>query len=342
MAINKPQFNKPGFIGQFTGVLDQFENAERFGKEFASDGINRIIFVGCGAPHYMMRLLAYWGQKSAVNTDIRVYYSAELISQDPAAIDEKTLVIMGSHSGTTRETLDAAEYLHSKPCKTIAITQEQASPLGLATKICLPYGKTTQGYFSAYILAQTLFSAFLYQREQGWKFHQALMDSLPKLPSALADAKEANLANALAQAKTMVDENLLYVLGAGPMYTTAYVFAACFLMEMQWMHAHALTAADFFHGPFEVVDRSIPLLVLIGEDASRGEGERLKRFAAKYAGNTLIYDSRDFEMKDIHADVRPIVAPFILDSALTGLVEELAVLRSHPLTTRRYMGKVDY
>ena len=113
------------------------------------------------------------------------------------------------------------------------------------------------------------------------------MDSLPKLPAALADAKEANLANAQAQAKAMVDENLLYVLGAGPMYTTAYVFAACFLMEMQWMHAHALTAADFFHGPFEVVDRSIPLLVLIGEDPSRAEGERLKRFAEQICRKNL-------------------------------------------------------
>ena len=342
MTIKKPQFDRSEFIEQFKGALDLFKEAERLGKEFAAEGIDRVIFVGCGAPHYMMRLLAYWGQKYTVSTDIRVFYSAELISQDPTAIDEKTLVILGSHSGTTRETLDAAEYLRSRPCKTMAITQECSSPLGLATKFCLPYGKTTQGYFSAYILAQVLFSAFLNERESNWKLHKAIMDSLPKLPAALADAKEANLANAQIQAKSMVDVNLLYVLGAGPMYTTAYVFAACFLMEMQWMHAHALTAADFFHGPFEVVDRTTPLLVLIGEDASRTEGERLKTFAAKYAGKNLIYDSLDFEMKGIHADVRPIVAPFILDSALTGFVEALAVLRGHPLTTRRYMGKVDY
>jgi fructoselysine 6-phosphate deglycase len=83
-------------------------------------------------------------------------------------------------------------------------------------------------------------------------------------------------------------------------------------------------------------------LILIGEDNGRSEGERLKQFGAKYSGKNFVYDSQDFEMKGIHADVRPIVAPLILDSALTGLVEELAVLRGHPLTTRRYMGKVDY
>jgi fructoselysine 6-phosphate deglycase len=335
-------FNKQEFINQFSGALAQVEKAAQFGKEFANNGLNRIILAGCGAPHYMMRVLAYWGQKCATSTDIRVYHSSELISKNPAAINEKTLVILGSHSGTTRETLDAAKFLRSKPCKTISITQDESSLLGSATTLSLSYGKSAQGYFSAYILAQALYSAFLNERERNWKFHSALMESLPNLPSALADAKEANLANAAIQAKALAGENLLYVLGSGPMYTTAYVFAACFLMEMQWMHAHALTAADFFHGPFEVVDKTTPLLVLIGEDPSRPESERVKRFCAQYAGKNFVYDSRDFDMKGIHEDIRTVVAPFILDSALTGLVEELAVLRDHPLTTRRYMGKVDY
>lgn len=342
MPVQNKNFNKTEFISKFSGALDQVNDARQMGKALAGEGINRIIFVGCGAPYYMMRLLAYWGQKSAISTDFHVYYSAELVNQNPAVIDEKTLVILCSHSGTTKETLDVAKFLQSKPCITLAITQEVSSPIAMATEKSLPYGKTTQGYFSSYILAQTFFSTFLNKTEKNWGLHSALMESLPNLPSALADAKEENLANAAAQAKDLAIENLIYVLGAGPMYTTAYVFAACFLMEMQWMHAHAFTVADFFHGPLEVVDTTIPLLVLIGEDPSRAEGERMKRFSAQYAGTSFVYDSREFDMKGIHADVRPIVAPFILDSALTSLVEELATVRGHPMTTRRYMGKVDY
>ena len=342
MPEQNTRFDRTDFINQFSGALDQIGNAAQLGKDFAAEGINRIIFAGCGAPHYMMRLLAYWGLKSAIQTDIRVYYSSELVSQNPAAIDEKTLVILGSHSGTTRETVEAAKFLQSKPCKTISITQEETSPLASTTSNSLIYGKTSQGYFSAYILAQILFSAYLNEREKGWGYHSALMKSLPILPDALAEAKLANLANAAVQAKALAGQNLLYVLGAGPMFTTAYVFAACFLMEMQWMHAHALSAADFFHGPFELVDKMTQLLVLVGEDPSRLDGERVKRFCAQYAGSSFVYDSRDFEMKGIRAEIRPIVAPLILDSALTSLVEELAALRGHPLTTRRYMGKVDY
>lgn len=342
MPISPRKFDRNEFIGQFKGALSQAASSEQLGKMAAEEGINRIIFSGCGAPYHMMRLLSYWGQKYSANTDIRVYSAAELVSQDPVAIDEKTLVILISHSGATHETLDAAKFLQSKPCKTLSISQEKSSLLGLATMDTLPYGKTTQGYFSAFMLAQVLFSAFLNKREKSWDLHSVLIESLINLPSVLADAKEINLDKAAAQASLLVSEALLYVLGAGPMFTTAYVFASCFLMEMQWMHAHALTAADFFHGPFEAIDKSIPLFVLIGEDPSRPEGERLKRFCAQYAGSSFIYDSRDFEMRGIPPKVRPIVAPFVLDSALTGVVEELAILRKHPLTIRRYMGKVDY
>lgn len=335
-------FIKEDFFGQFSGALGLIKVAEQAGIDFARTGIKRVIFSGCGAPFYLMRSLAYWGWKVAVNTDIRVVYSAELVSQNSAALDEDTLVILGSHSGTTQETVAAAEFLKQKPCKTLSITQNAASPLGKTTDDTLAYGNTTQGYFSAFILLQAFFSAFLHEREKGWDLHPILMASLPNLPEALAEAKIANLGTAKMQAAVMAGQKLLYVVGAGPMFTTAFVFASCFLMEMQWMHAHAFTAADFFHGPFEVIDQSVPVLVLVGEDPGRSEGERVRKFCAQYAGPSFIYDSRNFQMKGIHTSIRPIVAPYILDSALTNLVEELAVLNDHPLTTRRYMGKVVY
>jgi fructoselysine 6-phosphate deglycase len=340
--MKRPIFNRDKFIHQFSTAMDQIDNAAKMGRGFAENGITRIFFTGCGAPHYMMRLLAYWGQKYAATTDIRVFRSSDLIHQHPKAIDANTLVILGSHSGTTKETINCAKFLQSKPCRTLSITQELSSPLASITENSLAYGKSEQGYFSSYILAQTLFSSYLDKREAAWKFHSALMESLPNLASALADAKSANRQNALKQAKNLAQEKMIYILGAGPMYTTAFVFAACFLMEMQWMHAHALRIEDFFHGPLEVLDNDISIIVLIGEDDSRVEGERAKRFCVKYSDKCFVYDSQDHKMNGIHADARAILAPFILDAALTSLVDELANLREHPLETRRYMGKVDY
>ena len=49
MAIKEFKFNKSEFIEQFKGALDQLKEAERLGKEYVGERINRILFVGCGA-----------------------------------------------------------------------------------------------------------------------------------------------------------------------------------------------------------------------------------------------------------------------------------------------------
>jgi len=316
--------------------------AEELGSQHAQDGFQRIFFVGCGAPRIMMKALTYWGERFAHYTDIRVYHSAEFIHQDFPSIDAKTIVFLESHSGTIGETVEAAKHVRSKPCLTLAVTQDNGSPLAKIVHQTLAYGVSKQGYFSSLIITFAWMSAFLSAREPAWTFHRELMSSLRNLPTALADAREANRERAMEEARLLKNAQLLYVVGAGPMFTTAYVLASCFLMEMQWMHAHPLSAADFFHGPLEVVDASTPLILLIGEDPSRPIAERVRDFCEKFAPEAITYNSREFDMRGIHKAVRPMVAPFILDAALTSLVEELSILRNHPLSTRRHLSLEEY
>lgn len=134
----------------------------------------------------------------------------------------------------------------------------------------------------------------------------------------------------------------MYVVAGGPMSTTAYVLGVCVLMEMQWMHVQSVVAAEFFHGPFEIVDETTPLILLVGEDPSRPEAERVVRFCKKYTERLMIYDSRDFAMPGIAEEIRPIVAPMILEAALSRFPAHLAVWHNHPLSTRRYMWKTEY
>jgi fructoselysine 6-phosphate deglycase len=339
---NQQAFDLQVFINQFDGALRVLEDANLLGKALGESKLTRIFFVGCGASYFMMNVLAYWINRCARNLEIRLYYSAEFLHQDPLALDEETLVILASHSGKTAETVAAAMYLSQKPCRTVSITQEVDSPLGSSTNETIAYGPTEQGYFSSYILCQALVSALVNELEDVWVYHDRILGSLPALPAALAEAKKANQKNAVDQAKSLRDCKQLYVIGAGPMFTTAYTFASCFLMEMQRMHAHPLVAAEFFHGPFEVVDKSTPLIVLVGEDPSRPEAERVVEFCKRFNENYIVYDSREYPMGEIPPEVRPLYSPFVVDAALTSLVEQLAVVRQHPLELRRYMGKVDY
>jgi fructoselysine 6-phosphate deglycase len=335
-------FDKEDFIKEFTGALSMLPMAESEGIKAAQMGHNRLIFAACGAPHQMMRSIQYWTDKYAASTDVRVFHAGEFVHHNPASLDDRTIVFLGSHSGTTREVIEAAEFLKGKSCRTYAFTQHMDSALGKNVDQVFPYGLSNQGYFSSLMLTLAFTSGFLKEREKGWDLHEDLISSLPNLPGALADAKSEWQEKGRSAAIEMKDAVSAYFIGSGPAYTTAYIFAACFLMEMQWMHAFPLSAAEFFHGPFEVLDKETPVVLLLGEDGSRPEAERVLNFCRNYLNEPITYDSRDFSMPGIHQKIRAIAAPFILDSAMTTIVESLSELNQHPMTTRRYMGKVDY
>lgn len=334
--------NNKEFTDEFSGALKILGDAENEGRKAAQDGFVKLFFVGCGAPYQMMKSVNYWADRFCSTINVRSYHAGEFVNLDPAALDEQVIVLLGSHSGTTREVVSAAETLKEKPCKTFAFTQKADSPLASAVDRVFAYGASKQGYFSSLMLTMAFTSGFLSATEKRWPDHREVISSLRHLPGALADAKFIAAEKGRAAAEKLKDEEFVYFIGSGPMFTTAYIFAACFLMEMQWMHAFPLSAAEFFHGPFEVFDKETPVVLMLGEDPSRPEAERVLAFSRNYLNEPIIYDSRDFEMPGISQEMRALLAPFILDSAMTNLVEQLAVHNDHPLTIRRYMGKVDY
>jgi len=339
MAVD---FDRGKFLKDIEQAAENKHEAASLGSELSKKGLNRLYFVGCGAPNRGMSILEYWAQRYVTGLEVRRYFPAEFVHQNPAALDENTLVMLGSHSGTTKETVEAAQFLKDKPCITVGVTQKEDSPLAQAVQYSLLYGESDSGYYAAFMLSQAFVSGFLNEVEAGWPFHDKIMEALEALPDVLADAAISNDPRATEEARIYKDDRIMYILGAGPMFSTAYVIGVCILMEMQWMHVQPLIAAEFFHGPFEIVDETTPLILLVGEDPSRPEAERAVRFCKKYTERLMIYDSKEFEMKGVDEDVRGIFAPMVLESALGRFPAHLAVWHNHPLTTRRYMWRTEY
>lgn len=334
-------FDRAAFLTGLERAGQAKQEAVALGAELAKQQPKRLYFVGQGAPNKEMSIIKYWAERTSKNLDLRLYYPAEFVNQAPPTLESDTLVILGSHSGTTPETVRAAEFLRDKPCTTVAVTQKGDSPLAQAVDHTLLYGETSEGYYAAYLLLQSLTGALL-KGVEGWCLQDDLMRSLDALPEALADTIEASEARAFEEARLYKDDRIFYTVGAGPCFSTAYVFGVCILLEMQWLHCHPVVAAEFFHGPFEVVDETTPLILFVGEDPSRPEAERVVRFCRKYTERLMIYDSTDYEMKGVASDIRPIVAPIVLQAAVERLAAHLAVWHNHPLTTRRYMWKTEY
>ncbi|MEA2071005.1 MAG: SIS domain-containing protein [Asgard group archaeon] len=342
MPLQMEPFNRDSFIQSLQNAIELIPQAEKLGKELSKRNFNRLFFVGCGAPNRIMLNFEYWIQKIVTKLEIRNYFPAEFINQNTNALDDKTLVILGSYSGTTKETIEAAEFLKDKPCTTLAITRLPDLPLAKKVQYTLLFGETKSGDYSRFILALAFLSSFLSEIDPKWNFHKDIISSLQVLPKILADTIEQSEEQVKKDAEFLKDKSNIYVIGSGPMYGTAYILAKCALTEMQWLPSHPIIGAEFFHGPFEVFTSETPVITLVGEDPSRSEAERVVKFCKKYTDNQIIYDARDYLTEEIKPIVKGIISSIVVDAATRRLIDYLAEFREHDKSKRKYMGKVDY
>jgi fructoselysine 6-phosphate deglycase len=335
--------DKSQFIHYLDGAVSLIDEAAELGRNLSDKGFSKLVFVGCGAPFRVMSTITYWIEKKCTETQFSIYYPAEFVHQDPKFIDKKTIVILGSYSGTTPEIIDAAKYCQTKPCFSIGITRLADSPLSLNVDQKLLFGDTKLGDYSRFIVTSALVSGFLFAAEpQNWDIHEKLLSSLRNLPTALFTALEQTETRIQEFTKEYSSHNSMFVVGAGPMFHSAYMLAFNSFMEMFWMHVTPVVAAEFFHGPFELVDESFPVINLIDETAHREEAERVKNFGEKYCGGFINFDSKDYELKGIDETIRPFVSAVVLDAATRRMIDYFSEARRRDRSVRRYMGKVDY
>ncbi len=331
--------DKAAILKSYDTALGLLDRTAAMGRELARK-IDRLYLVGCGGPNRAMLTVEYWVEHYSPGIEVRRFFPAEFMMLNPRRLDGRTLVVLGSKSGTTPETVQAAEFVRAQPCHVIAITEKSDSALAHAVEMPLLMGESAGGA-SMFMLLQALAGGLLAEKD-GWNLFEPLMSSLHALPTVLADVSAASDKRSAEDARLLKDDRILYHVAAGPMFATAYVWGVCVLMEMQWMHSVPLEAAEFFHGPFEIVDQNTPLVLMKGEDPSRPLMDRVERFCKKYTERLFIYDTKDYEMPGIDPRIRPIVGPNVLQSALRRISDRLAVWHNHPLTTRRYMWKTEY
>lgn len=324
-------------LAQTVATLPQ---AAELGRSLAGD-IDRIYFVAHGSANRAMQGMLYWVEHFSPSLEVRRFFPSEFITQNPAKLDERTLVILASKSGTTPETVSAAEFLKDKPCRTVAFTLSGESPLAKGAQTTFLAGDTSESFVALFMLMQSLVGGVMAGKD-GWPLLDDLLSSFAALPDVIADSAQGNDARALADALKYQHDRNLYIVASGPGFTSAYVFGVCILMEMLWMHTYPIEAAEFFHGPFEIVDENTPLILILGEDPSRPLMERVVRFCDKYTDRVMTYDSTKMEMKGIAPSIRPIVAPYVIQASLKRLSEHLSDLHQQPLSTRRYMWKTEY
>ena len=309
---------------------------------------DHVFFVACGGSLSIMHPAKFLlDQHCDLPSD--VLNAAEFVHRAPRRLGQGALVVLCSMTGTTRETVRAAEFARAHGARTICLTMEAASPLGRA-------GDHVIGFEAPYttgipIDAKDSNYARIYQLVLGLArlaggadLMAPLVDSLSHLQTAIdrADATFAPMFDDYAP--RLARQSCIYTVASGASYGVAYSFAICVLMEMQWIDSQAIHANEFFHGPFEVVDPSRAFIVMKGLDSTRPLEERAEAFLHRFGdpGRIMVLDAAVLDLAGIAPDVRGNLVPLIFFDTLWRFAYRIAEIRGHQmLTARRYMKKLD-
>lgn len=308
---------------------------------YVAEGIDSVFFLGTGGAAILMYPAASF---LATHSRLRVFTdrSAELVLTDHRSLGPKSLVVIPSLSGTTKESIAALDFCRARGARVITLVGYADTPLGkLADRAFVNLAEDDTSSESFYIQS-LLIALSLLQHRGEVNFHERLAPSFAHLPHALLAAKSGFEAKAAALAAKFKDEPYHIITGAGSVWPEAFYYGMCILEEMQWIRTRPVHASDFFHGTLELVEKGVSVILFKSEDEFRPLGDRVEQFARQYTDKLTVIDPRDADLPNIPLAFRAILSPIILATKLERLSAHLEHLRNHPLTTRRYYKRVAY
>lgn len=305
--------------------------------------INHVYFVACGGSSAIMYPNKYILDREAKNLTSDVYSANEFIHRNPRKLGENSLVVLCSMSGTTPETVAAATFARQKGALTVGYTNQPTSPLAIESEFVVKYewGTESVAFNTNLGLLYQLTFGVLNVLEGNDKFDKVI-NSLTNLQAVFEKSDVQYKDQAFQFGQEYKDEKVIYTMASGANYGIAYSYAICILMEMQWIHSNAIHAGEYFHGPFEIIDKDVPFIILLGLDETRPLDERALDFSKKYGEKLVVLDAKDLDLTGVDEELKGYIAPLVLNNVLRRYAEQLADARNHPLSKRRYMWKVEY
>ncbi len=327
-------------------ALGQRSEIEALAKRLVADGLRNVYLVGCGGSLIALQPLHYLLERRSTQLPVTALPAMELIYRSPASFGPGSLAVLVSHTGTTKETVQAAKFAREHGATVVAATKLSTSPLAQAAEVAFTYDVAAEDHGTGdpkdFTLALLGLSLLRETGEMPADEYERHLRTLERLPDALVEACEQTEALSARIATALKDEPIIYVLGSGANEATAYCLSMCFLQEMQWKHAAHFNAMEFLHGAMEVVTEDTPVIVFLSEEATRPIDERAKAFVEKYSRKGWFIDSRDLSLTGVDESERPYASTFALDAVMARLARHFEAATGHDLQERRYMFKVDY
>jgi glucosamine--fructose-6-phosphate aminotransferase (isomerizing) len=242
-------------------------------EESQLEGLRRVAVVACGTSLHAA-LVGKFMIEALARIPVDVDIASEFRYRDPI-VDDRTLMVVISQSGETADTRAALREGKQKGVSSLAICNVVESSIArdsdhvIYTHAGPEIGVASTKAFITQLVALYLLALYLAvgRRQLRAQEVQNCLDELIRIPGLTKEfLKESprllRLARQYASAR-----NFLY-LGRGINYPIA-LEGALKLKEISYIHAEGYPAGEMKHGPIALIDKDMPVVVLVGNDGVR-------------------------------------------------------------------------
>ena len=306
--------------------------------------VDNIAFVGCGASKAELYPGKYFLDHNAEKLRAYHFTANEFNTDTPAWLDEHTVVITASLGGATPETVKANSVAKAAGAIVVSVTHTAGSPLTNEADYVIVHG--FEADYAAklekmgYVMA---LAVELQQQTEGCPVYEDMLVGFDNIFESAENSAQSARGAAKAFAVAYKDAPVIYFMSSGASTEVAYSSSICLMLEMQWINSSSFHSGEFFHGPFEIVEKDVPFVLMMNEGCTRSVDARALDFLHRFDALTTVIDAKDYGLANaVPASVTTYFNPLLHTAVFRVYAEEISYIRQHPLTKRRYMWKLEY
>lgn len=308
-------------------------------------GINRVVWIGAGGSNGGNYPAQYFMEHESHTVNSYVFTSNEFVYATPAFVDQTTLVVAVSMRGTP-ETINAARIARKLGAVTIGVYVDESD----LTKVCdynisydsLAIDSSNMGHTNSAIVL--MIAMTLVEQLEGYAEYTSAIKSFDLIDSIYRKAVEHITPLAQKWAQMNADKPTINVLACGPSFGAAYVFSICNIQEMLQIDSVTTNSCDFFHGPFETLNKQTSVFQLISAGRCRPADERAATFLKKHGGERVyMLDAAEIGLYDFDTSISEYFNHLLFSPILNNVyMRALSKVTQKDYMTRRYMWKGIY
>ena len=315
--------------------VDMIPEVEKVVDQICDEGYDNIFLFGIGGTLFYAGQIMHTAKQLGCSLPLYLENATDFLYEGNKKFTKNSVVVIASLSGNTIEVEAAVDKAHEVGARVIGYVEVPESPL--AKKV--DHLVTTVG--GEYYWWYTVVLRFMKNAGE-FDAYDKLTSQMKNLPDAVVQIYKDADEEMKNYAEKYCDEPITYLVGSGNLEDWAVCYGMCIMEEMQWMRTRPISAANFFHGTLEVIERDIPVILIKGEDKTRPEMDRVEKFVNTVSAKVTVFDTKKFALPGIDEEFRGILSPIVMRSAFMRLNVHLEHCRRHPIDIRRYYKALKY